>query len=1430
MIGTLKCSLFLNMPLANQTLPWQLRNSEQIFFMKKLIAAVNILCLSFFILAFSASAKNTGGGITPEAQEDNILRFIISNSSSAKVDQILYSALSRAGYSLSMEASTNAVTKANNGEYDGIAAAVELTYNNENLIRVNEPVLEAAVTAYSKGGKPITGWDDMQGKNIGILYSESLKDLVLSNASCSLVQYYDLDDLFDAVYTGECDAVLLLNPSFLNFIPPDYIEHTYRIEKANAYTYLHKEHAELAPILEKALKDIKRDGTYKEIINGTNNHTAKFEVLHISSYYPEDDWDYKITNELISAFTDYDEIDYCNVSLYSNRFPTAFERAKTAYAFIRTMYLEHSPSVVVVSDDKAMEFVNDNYHVLFYDVPVVYLNVTENVGISRQMHGNNTGIHLEISADETLDIALKAYPETKNVFAINDFSSKGLSYKKQMQEQFAKYAESLNIMYNTADSTVGLVEEMGKLPEDTIILLGNFPLDPNNFYSSRHEIQRLICSSTSLPVFSLICSENGEIGGKTTDTTLSAKDAASMVIQLYNGADISEIAPPQGPKQYNTWTFNDKVIEERGINPRILPENYEHIDGKPSLKESNPQAYVAFVITMALAVVVLLSSAVFAAVTTRKNKQLLKIQKQLHTSEELRKKEEEAAAAQRILKDVIDSTTTYLIYWKNVQTWEYEGTNKAFADFLGLGTEEMIGKTDYDLFEKDIADTIYNDDLTTLSMGAPHKYATDKLSKNGEYAVYNVTKSVLNDKTGKPLRILCILEEITEQYLMEKQTQENIERLNMALEISKAGTWEMSVKDQTITFDKGFADLFRLPYKSPLDLKTWVEYFSNIIDKDKSNATIDYIRNFDGSQNISVTDLPHTFPDGTVKYLHNTSEKKYDRDGNCIAVFGMAWDNTEEVTLKKHLEEQTELAKQASLAKSGFLSKMSHEIRTPLNAIIGMAKIATGTTDAAKKERCLSIINSSSQHLLNLINDILDMSKIEAGKLELNHIPFNLEKTLMNSCNLLMEKIDTKNQKFNVIFGGNMSVHYIGDELRLTQVIMNLLSNAVKFTPQNGKITLSVHELEKTETHSRIAFDVEDTGIGMTEQQMKKLFTSFEQADKSISSKYGGTGLGLAISKSIVEKMGGRIGVSSKPSYGSTFSFEVVLEREQRENDAVLISGINPKDLKLLVADKDDTVRQYCVSIINSFGMAADEADSYKSAISMVEQAGEVKHPYDIIFLDYDVEYQDSLNMIRRLSSMVNKNTVIIMTSFSRWGEIENTLADIGLNRYIPKPLFSSSVLDVINSVIAERLNSTTVKAPAKEEDDYNFSGTTVLFVEDIDINTEIFTTLFEPTGLNIDTENNGAAAVKRFEENPDKYDMIIMDIQMPIMDGLEATKTIRAMDIPQAKDIPIIAMTANVFKEDIDTSLAAGMNDHLAKPIEVDIAMKTIAKYVRKS
>ncbi|MDR2019565.1 MAG: response regulator [Treponema sp.] len=520
-------------------------------------------------------------------------------------------------------------------------------------------------------------------------------------------------------------------------------------------------------------------------------------------------------------------------------------------------------------------------------------------------------------------------------------------------------------------------------------------------------------------------------------------------------------------------------------------------------------------------------------------------------------------------------------------------------------------------------------------------------------------------------------------------------------------------------------------------------------------------------------------------------------------------------------------AEAASTAKSNFLANMSHEMRTPMNAIIGMTSLARSASSMDRKDYCLDKIENASIHLLGVINDVLDMSKIEANKFELSIAEFNFEKMLQRVVNVITSRVEEKRQDFTVRLGRDVPLSLVGDDQRLAQVIANLLSNAVKFTPKHGSIRLSVFLAKEEADVFTIQIEVTDTGIGISREQQAGLFASFQQADSSISRRFGGTGLGLAISKRIVEMMGGSIWVRSNPGEGSTFGFTIRAGKGAAVREGLLEPAARRENLRILAVDDDPDIQEYLAGIMQQLSVFCDTAAGGAEALELIERNG----AYDIYFIDWKMPGLNGIELSRRIKERAGKEpaaplqrSVVIMISAAEWTSIEEEAREAGVDKFLSKPLFSSAIADIINECLG--INGLSEDSGAAV-DEGCFKGCRVLLAEDIEINREIVLALLEPAMLEIDCARNGIEAVEMFSAGPTRYDMIFMDVHMPEMDGYEATRRIRGLDIPGAKEIPIVAMTANVFQQDIEKCLASGMNDHVGKPLDLKDVMAKLRKYL---
>ena len=743
-----------------------------------------------------------------------------------------------------------------------------------------------------------------------------------------------------------------------------------------------------------------------------------------------------------------------------------------------------------------------------------------------------------------------------------------------------------------------------------------------------------------------------------------------------------------------------------------------------------------------------------------------------------------------------------LIFCKDLDS-NFTRCNKSVEEHFGRSEASIIGKNEGNGFGLPHETVTYCREIDKRVLEECRPITVEEVipAADGSLPLFETIKIPLL-RNDKPVGILGISRNITQRKVAEETLKLTLDNLNTFIYINEIDTGKILFINERMAkefgrdeyYGKTCWDVLQEGFTErcsfcpvPKILESGVEY---LVWEEHNTVTNRHYRN---------TDSIIKWHDGRLVHMQHSS------------------DITEAVKLQRDLEH-------ASRAKGDFLARMSHEIRTPLNAIIGMNNIALNSDDLAKAHQCHEKIDNASKHLLGVINDILDMSKIEADKFELSNSEFDFENMLINITNVTNFKAEEKHQELVVNIDKDVPLFVFSDELRLSQVITNLLSNAVKFTPERGLVLLNVKKMAENGENVTLQIEIVDNGIGISEEQQKRLFTSFEQADGGISRKFGGTGLGLAISKRIIELMGGKIWIESRLSEGSKFAFTINVKSCKEKLIKKLSSKIDKNNIRILAVDDAEETRICFSHVMEAHGLPCDVASGGTEALEMLENCGD--KPYNIFFVDWQMPEMDGIELTKKIKEITGDNAVVFMISVADWNFIEKEAVSAGVNSFIPKPLFPSSLINAINECLGtESARAESRMKVASEKPD--FRSKSVLIAEDIEINREIMVAILEDVGISIDFAENGQSAVSTFLENNEKYDLVLMDIHMPEMDGYEATRLIRAMEFEWAKKIPIIAMTANVFREDIENCLAAGMNDHIGKPIDSDDLFDKLEKYL---
>ena len=683
---------------------------------------------------------------------------------------------------------------------------------------------------------------------------------------------------------------------------------------------------------------------------------------------------------------------------------------------------------------------------------------------------------------------------------------------------------------------------------------------------------------------------------------------------------------------------------------------------------------------------------------------------------------------------------------------------------------------------------------------------------------------------------VAFISDITEKVLSREKHHKNLNSMITAMASDYRSVYHVDIDaDEAVCYRADAKDPHQIPEGIHFPYHAWIrEYGDLYVDEEYKEGFLkfadpDHIREALAERDIIA-----------YRYLVRRDDFEYyemlrmagvrhpkDRDDHIVHAIGLGFTDIdaemrEALATNRALSEALAAAEEANKAKTAFLSNMSHEIRTPMNAIIGLDSLALRNEALPEETREYLIkIGESAHHLLGLINDILDMSRIESGRLVIRREEFSFRNMLEQINTMVMSQCGEKGLHYECTVIGGVSDYYIGDDMKLKQVLINILSNAIKFTDAPGNVILTVERTNVFGDHSTVKFCIRDTGIGMDQDFIPKIFDAFTQENSSRSNKYGSTGLGMAITKNIVELMNGTISVESEKGVGTEFTVFITLNNSNHTGPVT--NYINPKDMRILVVDDEEIAAEHARIVLDEAGIKADTCYDGQTALQMLEVQHAKHEPYNLVLLDWKMPEMDGVEVAREIRKRYNKETtVIILTSFN-WDEILEEAIHSGVDSFLAKPLFASNVLDEF-----ERIARKNNMSLFKEKKRADLKGRHILMAEDVIINAEIMKQVILMREAEIDHAGNGKIVLEMFKKSPvGRYDAILMDVRMPEMDGLEAAAAIRALDRQDAKEIPIIALTANAFDEDVQRSLQVGMNAHLSKPVDPELLYQTLEELI---
>ncbi len=1352
---------------------------------------------------------------------DKKLKFGVGLDFPNTYDRLLSEALKKIGCTLSVssQGTTSAAESANNGELDGMytqPAGLEQLY--KNLIRIPVALDHMNINIYTREDYPkeIQSWSDLKGQKVGFLYQKTyIEDHVPKDVK-KIVHAATNIELFQALTDGNIDFALISNNPNQNTYSTKNTKFYSTIESMPTYYYMNTNNKDIAQKLTAVLQKMKDNGEADAILNmhtststSTNNNSSRKNFLYITSLNDESKWVSAFKQGLTTAIPDNtNEMD--TLSLNFHYTPSDFIRIQAINTMLRNQILDKKPDAIIASDTAALDYIKLQHYAIFNGIPVIYggADNTSSSDITGQ-EDYLLGYPENLSIHETVEEALKLFPKTKNIFVINDHTQFGEATRKEVEHQLKDIA--LPIQYNENSDMKTLLDTIKNLPKDTIILSGKYFYDSNGEYFLENESQSLFSENSVVPIFGLMSTSlgYGQIGGKYFDAVIQGKTVGKLA---YDYTTNKTFTMPTDLNSLNKWKFDFRVLQKYGIKKNLLPQNVEIINEPLSIIQRRPLEFFISIFILLFGIVALFLITNFWRILKIKNNKLTETLRSLHTAEELLNKDNMIEEAKIRFEKTLDGSP---IGFMVSEGGLFKSINQYAGDLLGFenGLEDRIffdnlndKSTFFDTLHKER--TVFGEILKLkVQDGEPHRLYT------------NVSQFQKGDNDELHIWFYDI-----ESNEKRKDMLANIQNdLQTIIDLMQIPVIVLDVHTRQQKYiNAEFYQFFEFPKDMPKEKMNTYDIspkyqpngvLSTVLMPEKIQESLD--------SDVSISwEWQYVLKSGRIIDAELRSSKLTYHGETSLTI--VAKDVGAEKKQAQTLQAIAEEEKQANLLKSRFLIGMSHEIRTPMNAIVGLSEIELHKRTSNENTKSFEKIKASSKNLLTIIDDILDFSKIETEELVIIEEEVDLEEVVSNALLMATQRVGEKPIEIILNMVTSVPKRVLSDSTRLWQILKNLLDNSAKYTLK-GKIKLTIDVLNERDnnTMQTLRFVIEDTGLGMNKEQLSRLFTPFEQFHTRSTQGITGTGLGMSITKQLTQLMKGTIVIESTEGVGTTTIVDIPFKIPNSSKPIKeMFENISFSKYKILLVDDDIISLNIMENLLFSIGAKPVCASSGSEALAQIKENYEKGSPFEIIIIDYLLGDTDGLQLTKQLKSYLDTTiTRLLMVSAYTKQLLSQQIKDAGYSEVIEKPFCPSEFLRKISDAVE-------IPVSIASHENITFDGAKVLIVEDNLINQEVAQGILNLFGIQSTIANHGQEAIDLLET--DTFDLILMDILMPVMDGHKATQLIRNSTKPY-KNIPIVAMTANVMNDEVEKCFEEGMNAHIGKPVQLERLHATLSQYLEK-